>query len=83
MVIDWKTSQRERSEEMLTNYIDQLGAYSLGLKSLTGIKAAGAYVVVARRTGAPQLRELSELELRGAESRFLERCEVYFEGLAA
>ena len=83
MVIDWKTSQRERSEEMLTNYIDQLGAYSLGLKSLTGIKAAGAYVVVARRTGAPQLRELSELELRGAESRFLERCEVYFDGLAA
>jgi len=83
MVIDWKTSQRERSEEMLTNYIDQLGAYSLGLKSLTGIKAAGAYVVVARRTGAPQLRELSELELRGAESRFLERCETYFDGLAA
>ena len=83
MLIDWKTSQRERSEEMLTNYIDQLGAYSLGLKSLTGIKAAGAYVVVARRTGAPQLRELSELELRGAESRFLERCETYFEGLAA
>jgi hypothetical protein len=78
MLIDWKTSQRERSEEMLTNYIDQLGAYSLGLKSLTGIKAAGAYVVVARRTGAPQLRELSELELRGAESRFLERCETYF-----
>ena len=83
MVIDWKTSQRERSEEMLTNYIDQLGAYSLGLRSLTGIKAAGAFVVVARRTGAPQLRELSELELRGAESRFLERCEIYFDGLAA
>ena len=77
-VVDWKTSQRERSEEMLTNYIDQLGAYSLGLMSLTGIRAAGALVVVARRTGAPQIRELSELELRGAEARFLERCDTYF-----
>ena len=28
VVVDWKTSQRERSEEMLTNYIDQLGAYA-------------------------------------------------------
>lgn len=82
-IVDWKTSVRERSEEMLTNYIDQLGAYSLGLKRLTSIQATGAYVVVARRTGAPQIRELSELELRGAESRFLERVERYFASLAA
>ena len=77
-IVDWKTSQRERSEDMLTNYIDQLGAYSIGLKSLTDIKPQGGLVVVARRTGAPQIRELSELELRGAESRFLERVETYF-----
>jgi len=67
--------------EMLTNYIDQLGAYSVGLMSLTGIRAAGAFVVVARRTGAPQIRQLSDLELRGAESRFLERVERYFSAL--
>jgi len=77
-IVDWKTSQRERSEDMLTNYIDQLGAYSIGLKSLTDIKPQGGLVVVARRTGAPQVRELSELELRNAESRFLERVETYF-----
>ena len=81
--VDWKTSQRERSEDMLTNYIDQLGAYSIGLKSLTGIKPQGGLVVVARRTGAPQVRELSELELRGAESRFLERVDGYFSALAS
>jgi hypothetical protein len=82
-IVDWKTSQRERSEDMLTNYIDQLGAYSIGLKSLTGIKPQGGLVVVARRTGAPQVRELSELELRGAESRFLERVDGYFSALAS
>jgi len=82
-IVDWKTSLRERSEDMLNNYIDQLGAYSLGLKSLTDIAPAGGLIVVARRTGAPQVRELTELELRGAEARFLERCENYFDGLSA
>jgi hypothetical protein len=77
-IVDWKTSVRERSEDMLTNYIDQLGAYSLGLKSLTDIQPIGGLVVVARRTGAPQVRELSGLELMGAEFRFLERVGRYF-----
>ena len=52
---------------MIQSYIDQTGAYSLGLKSLTGIRPVGAFVVIARRTGAPQIRELTDLELRGAE----------------
>ena len=77
-IVDWKTSVRERSEDLLTNYIDQLGAYSLGLKSLTNIQAAGAFVVVARRTGAPQVRELTQLELFGAEARFTQRCQTYW-----
>ena len=82
-IVDWKTSARERSEEMIQSYIDQTGAYSLGLKSLTGIRPVGAFVVIARRTGAPQIRELTNLELRGAEGRFLDRCEVYFSDAAA
>jgi hypothetical protein len=77
-IVDWKTSVRERSEDLLTNYIDQLGAYSLGLKSLTNIQAAGAFVVVARRTGAPQVRELTQLELFGAEARFTQRIDTYW-----
>lgn len=83
VIVDWKTSARERSEEMLSNYIDQCGAYSLGLTSLTGIKAVGAFIVIARRTGAPQVRQLSSLELRGSEGRFLDRCEAYFSDAAA
>lgn len=80
-IVDWKTSQRERSEEMLSNYVDQCGAYSLGLKHLTGIQPAGAYIVIARRTGAPQIRELTQLELFGAEKRFESRCRTYFDQL--
>ena len=80
-VVDWKTSVRERNEDMLQNYIDQCGAYSLGLRENTGIQAAGALIVVARRTGAPQVRELSALELIGAETRFKDRVERYFSAL--
>ena len=80
-VVDWKTSQKERSEEMLTNYIHQIGAYSKGLTHLTGIKPIGGCIVVARRTGAPQVRLLTELELKGAETMFLERIERYFANL--
>ena len=58
-----KTSVNARSEDMLANYICQAGAYSLGLQTLTGIKPKT--IVVARRSGAPQVRLLSELELRG------------------
>ncbi len=83
ILADWKTSFNRRSEALLTDYTDQLGAYSLGLKHLTGIKPRGAVIVVARRAGPPDIRELSELELRGAECRFLERCNDYFDKLAA
>jgi len=83
VIVDWKTSQRERSEEMLFNYQCQLGAYSLGLRHMTGIRPAGGAIVVARRTGAPQVRHLTDLELRGCEQVFTERVERYFENLAA
>ena len=80
-VADWKTSFNKRSEELLTDYTDQIGAYSVALRHLTGIQAAGGLIVVARRAGKPDVRELSALELRGAESRFLERCADYYDTL--
>ncbi len=80
-VADWKTSFNKRSEELLTDYTDQIGAYSLGLRHLTGIQAVGGLIVVARRAGKPDVRELSALEVRGAECRYLERCEAYFDAL--
>lgn len=80
-VADWKTSFNKRSEELLTDYTDQIGAYSLGLRHLTGIQATGGLIVVARRAGKPDVRELSALEVKGAECRYLERCEAYFDAL--
>ena len=77
-IVDWKTSQHTRSEELLADYCDQIGAYSIGLKELTGLKKLkGAFIVIARKSGPPQVRELSELELRGAECRFLDRSKQF------
>jgi hypothetical protein len=81
LVIDWKSSFNRRSEELLEDYQDQLGAYSLGLRHLTSIQPKGGIIVVARRAGKPDIRELTALELRGAESRFLERCHTYYDTL--
>jgi hypothetical protein len=81
VIADWKTSFNRRSEVLLTDYCDQLGAYSLGLRQLTGLRVCGAFVVVARRAGPPDIRQLSELELRGAEARFLERVDSYYKNL--
>lgn len=83
LIVDWKTSFNKRSEELLEDYCDQLGAYSLGLRYLTSIKPVGGLVVVARRAGKPDVRELSALELRGAEARFMERCLSYYDKLVS
>ena len=76
-IVDWKSSLRERSEELLHSYCCQAGAYHLGLKNLADIDCKGAYIIVARRTGKPQERKLSYLELKGAEQSFLERNDIY------
>lgn len=81
LLVDWKTSFNKRSEELLEDYTDQLGAYSLGLRRLTPIQPKGGIIVVARRAGKPDIRELTALELRGAEARFLERCHTYYDTL--
>jgi hypothetical protein len=72
-IVDWKTAKDVRSDDMIEQFCHQLGAYSLGLQCLT--------VVVARRSGKPQIKILNNLELRGAETIFLDRVDRYFKNL--
>ena len=87
---DWKTSVGRKTKtgddelERLRpghSYIDQCGAYSLGLKHLTGLKPTGAAIVLARRCGAPNVHYMTEDELVQAEDNFLARVVTYFENL--
>jgi len=87
VLADWKTSVGRKTtpdEDGLErlpeghSYIDQCGAYSLGLKHLTGLQPTGAVVVLARRCGAPNVHSMSARELADAECSFLARVERYF-----
>ena len=76
-IVDWKTAKEIRSDDMIEQFCHQLGAYSIGLESLTGIAPKYGAVVVARRSGKPQIKLLNSLELEGAKSMFIKRVERY------
>ena len=90
VLADWKTSVGRKTKtdddglERLPpghSYIDQCGAYSLGLSHLTGLRPTGAAIVLARRCGTPNIHYTTRAELEEAECSFLARVEQYFENL--
>jgi ATP-dependent exoDNAse (exonuclease V) beta subunit len=73
VLADWKTSVSrktktdENKQERLPpghSYIDQCGAYSLGLTHLTGLKLTGAAIVLARRCGEPNIHYMTAKNLK-------------------
>ena len=90
VLADWKTSvgrKTQKDEDGLErlppghSYIDQCGAYSLGLKHLTGLEPTGAVIVLARRCGAPNIHWMTPEELQQAEKSFMTRVEQYYSAL--
>ncbi len=80
-IADWKTSASKRSPAMMHDYRLQCGAYALGLEHLTPIKPAGAFIVVARRVGAPDVTFMSARELADSKDGYLERVRQFYEAL--
>jgi ATP-dependent exoDNAse (exonuclease V) beta subunit len=89
VLADWKTSVGRKTaihdgQERLPpghSYIDQCGAYSLGLKHLTGLQPTGAAIILARRCGTPNIHSMSLRDLKEAEDSFMNRVEQYFAAL--
>ena len=90
VLADWKTSVSRKTKlddeglERLPpghSYIDQCGAYSLGLKHLTGLQPTGAAIILARRCGTPNVHSMSLRDLKEAEDSFMSRVEQYFASL--
>jgi hypothetical protein len=80
-IADWKTSAKRKTPKGLENYRLQAGAYSLGLQHLTGIRPAGAFIVLARRVGPPDIHCLNQDELVLAEDGYLKRVEQFYRNL--
>lgn len=78
---DWKTTGNTKQIDSDHSYVAQVGAYALGLEHLTGIQAEAGVIVLARRTGQPQVVELSPSELQAAKNAFMARVERYYEAL--
>jgi hypothetical protein len=85
MICDWKTSNSNKLPYMNSDhqYVHQLGAYSLGLQNLTSLKPVGGAVVLARRTGDPDVYFVNKEELEHAERAYLARVKLYNEQQAA
>ena len=90
VIADWKTSvgrKTKADEDGLERlppdhqYLAQAGAYSLGLRHMTGLKPTGAAIVLARRCGTPNVHYMTQDELIQAEDNFLARVVTYFENL--
>jgi hypothetical protein len=80
-ICDWKTSTSNKMPYMNGghSYVHQLGAYSLGLQHLTGIRPSGGTVVLARRCGEPDVYGIDQDALVLAEDAYLERVRIYHE----
>jgi hypothetical protein len=81
-LIDWKSSKRRRSADLVAGYMAQLGAYSLGLKHTYDIEPTKACLVIGRPTGSwPDVWILEHEDLLAQEQVFLERLDRYLETL--
>lgn len=80
-ICDWKTSTSNKMPYMNAghSYVHQLGAYSLGLQHLTGLRPSGGTVVLARRCGEPDVYGIDQDALVHAEDAYLERVKQYQE----
>jgi hypothetical protein len=78
-IMDWKTSQRQRSGPLLADYFAQLGAYRLAASYTYGIHATRGVLVIARPHAAgPDVHELTPGALDAAEQAFLRRLDAYY-----
>ena len=78
-LIDWKTSARKRTADLVEDYFAQLGAYRLALAHTYGVEVDGAALVIARPTGhTPDVWELDAPTLRAASDTFLRRLDAYY-----
>lgn len=78
VLCDFKTTVKSKKLDASHSYVHQLGAYSLGLEHLTGVRCAGGLVVLARRCGPPQTHYINQDELVLAQDAYLARVSQFY-----
>ena len=82
-LIDWKTSKSKRSADLVDGYMDQIGAYSLGLQHTYDIQPTKAVLAIARPAGVePDIWVIDHDEILYREDKFLQRVDAFNRKLA-
>ena len=77
-LVDWKTSARPRTADLLQDYFDQLGAYSASILHTYGVQVDRGVLVIARPSGStPDVYELTPDALATHRARFFQRLNQY------
>ncbi len=77
-LVDWKTSARPRTADLLLDYFDQLGAYSASILHTYGVQVDRGVLVIARPSGStPDVYELTPDALAIHRARFFQRLNDY------
>jgi len=78
-LLDWKTSKNRRTDDLVSDYMHQLGAYATAIDYVYGVKPERALLVIARPYGTfPDIWELTGEELRDYGQKFISRANRYY-----
>lgn len=82
-LLDYKTSKRSKvaNPTYLDNYLDQLGAYSLGLQHTYNVEPEKGVLCIGRPSGEAEIVVIEKDELKRRERKFLRRLELFYEQL--
>lgn len=78
-LLDWKTSKNRRTDDLVSDYMHQLGAYATAIDYVYGVQPERALLVIARPHGTfPDIWELTGEELREYGRKFITRANSYY-----
>ena len=82
-IVDWKTSKRPRSEDLVDNYLDQLAAYRAGMRHTYLVTPQRGVLVIGRPAASkPDVWVIDEAELDRRELKFMGRVQQYQDQLS-
>ena len=82
-LVDWKTSKRPRSADLIDNYADQLAAYRAGLSHTYSVTPQKGVLVIGRPAATkPDVWIFDEEELDRRERKFMGRVRDYQHSLS-
>jgi CRISPR/Cas system-associated exonuclease Cas4 (RecB family) len=82
-LLDFKTSEKAKTEKHVLRHSIQLAAYAMALESMTGVTVDRAGVLIARPSGSGQKFLFDAQQMRLARCMWKTRVEQYYQDQAA